>query len=102
MYETEKHCAGVTIIKTFYNLTVQLNRCDEIVGEQLRNMIRNVSKLNNTPGRRLVTNENEKLLLSTYPRTLHVLRTEYAFGSPGKKTAKDFTISARGKVKYLY
>ncbi len=40
--------------------------------------------------------------LSPTPRTLHVLWQEYEFGIGGRKPARLFTPTDRGKVKFKY
>ena len=40
--------------------------------------------------------------LSKCPRDLHVLWNEYKFGIGGRKAAKNFSSSERGKVKIVY
>jgi hypothetical protein len=40
--------------------------------------------------------------LSVLPRTVHTLWIEYEFGIGGRKPAKDFTPTERGKAKYNY
>ena len=40
--------------------------------------------------------------LSRTPRTLYDLWTEYEYGIGGRKPAKDFTATERGRVKYMY
>lgn len=40
--------------------------------------------------------------LSPLPRTLYDLWTEYQYGIGGRKAAKDFTATERGRVKYSY
>lgn len=100
-------------------------RRDTILRSSLTRMNNNIARLAATPGRRRVgggqgqmeasqglaaalpvaaEQSSRRLVaaLSTRPKSLHDLWNEWENGTAGKKAAKDFTQSERGKVKSQY
>jgi hypothetical protein len=92
----------------------EATRRDFSTKNTLSRLNRNVARLAVLPLRRSVdidasqeeesTGQEARLaaILIPRPRTLHDLWKEYQFGGPGRKPAKDFTASERGKVKVAF
>ena len=71
-----------------------------------QSMQANIKRIAMSPGRRIPTAVEpvvrEQVTLSSNPRTLYDLWEEYNTGIGGRKAAKHFSPSERGKVKYKY
>ena len=66
----------------------------------------NIKRIALSPGKPIGRAEHrhvpQNISLSSNPRTLYDLWDEYAIGLGGRKPAKEYTPSERGKVKYKY
>jgi len=98
----------------------ELERRDAVFKQKLTKLNNNISRLAAAPGRRSIANgvgargmeggppgdpqPTRRLVasLGSRPKTLHDLWVEYSVGAIGKKAARDFSDSERGKVKSVY
>ena len=97
----------------------ELERRDAVFKQKLTKLNNNISRLAAAPGRRSIANVGARGMeggppgdgqptrrlvasLGSRPKTLHDLWVEYSLGTSGKKAARDFSDSERGKVKSVY
>ena len=84
---------------------------DAIVDRKLSSIQRGVQRLNDSPGRRIRASSTSVVLgspdrletsLSRLPKTLYDLWDEYTVGLEGRKPAKLYSSTERGRCKYKY
>ena len=121
--QVNQQMTGINYIRAMHSQIVGLrrelqeskeenSRLNNRTNRQLAQMNRSINRIALQPARRVGPNQQpvaaaavqarNMARLSKNPRTLYILWHEFEFGIAGRKAAKDFTVSERGRVKYAY